>query len=236
MASILEHFDALSKQGMKIVPLYKNSKRPIGKSWGEKWSHDRARWMLQRSPEANIGLLLGDIVDVEGDSEQANQIILDLIKDYPHPCYRSTKSIHHLFLTPDPNLRRFQWNNIEFRGHGHQSVLPPSQFSGVSYKWLKNFRFPIPQMPEELVDFLENKNGLQKETLKPGHVRIRCGNCKNIVFLHKKRYALELKAFKLLGQKWECQDCRTTDIRSACRLIRAKVPAKVVSVNGFDLS
>lgn len=236
MATILDHFDALASKGLKVIPLRENSKIPLYKNWNKDWEYHWVRHKFERFPRSNIGLLLGDIVDVEGDSQESNDIILNLIKDYPHPTYRSSKSIHHLFLTPDSSLRHFRWKEIEFRGHGHQSVLPPSQTVDVVYKWLKNFKFPVPPMPEELVQFLElkRKKKIHKVLLKPGHLKVFCATCKEKIFLHKKRHELELKAFKLLGQKWECQDCRTVDLRSACRLIRAGVPDKIVAVNGLN--
>jgi hypothetical protein len=123
---ILAHFDALTKRGLKIIPLRENSKVPLCKAWNSDWDREVVRDKICQFPDANLGILLGDVVDVEGDSEDANRTILDLIGDYPHPCYFSTKSIHHLFLNPDPNLAHFRFKEIEFRGHGHQSVIPPS--------------------------------------------------------------------------------------------------------------
>lgn len=236
MPTILNHFDALTSHGLKVIPLRENSKVPLCKGWTDNWDLEFARMKLQQYPESNIGILLGDIVDVEGDSEEANRIVLDLIGDYPHPTYRSTKSIHHLFMTPDSELRHFRWQQIEFRGHGHQSVLPPSHTGGIVYKWLAKFKFPVPPMPQELVEFLENKKRQEdgKSRLKPGHIRTLCACCQKPVLMHKKRHSLELQAFKLLGQKWECHDCRTIDMRPACRLIRSGVPHTVVLINAFD--
>jgi hypothetical protein len=227
MASILNHFDALTNQGLKIIPLRENSKIPLCRNWNKKWDHDWARRKIKKLPKSNLGLLLGDIIDVEGDSEEANETILNLIKDYPHPTYRSSKSIHHLFLTPDASLRHFRWKEIEFRGHGHQSVLPPSQAAGVFYRWLKSFKFPVPKMPDELISFLnakrKSKNSYQ---IKPGHMKIRCFCCEKTKHLHKKRFELELTAFQLLGQKWQCHGCRDVDLRKDCRIIRGKIKEK----------
>ena len=108
MDSILRHFDALTNHGLKIIPLRENSKIPLCSNWNKKWDHNCARIKIKKYPNSNIGLLLGEIIDVEGDSDEANKIIIDLINDYPHPIYRSYKSIHHLFLTPDSSLRHFR--------------------------------------------------------------------------------------------------------------------------------
>lgn len=234
MATILQHFDVLTDRGLKIIPLRENSKIPMCKGWTAGWCRESARQKLTVFPDANIGLLLGEIIDVEGDSEDANKVLLDLIGDYPHPCYQSLRSIHHLFVSPDSDLRHFEVNDIEFRGYGHQSVLPPSTAAGVVYKWLRQFHFPIPPMPSRLYDFYQSKKRKTGAKVKKGHLMVRCGACEQKCFLHRKRFDLELAAFKLLGSKWECQDCRTIDLRPACRLIRAGVPDKAIRVNAFE--
>jgi hypothetical protein len=230
MAKILRHFEALVNKGLKVIPLYENSKVPMYKNWNKNWEYNFVREKIERFPRSNIGVLLGEIIDVEGDSESANDIIIKLIKDYPHPFYKSNKSIHHLFLNPKNSIRHFKWQEIEFRGHGHQSVLPPSKVKLINYKWLKNFKFPIPPMPEELLKFLERKKNKNKykNKLKPSHIKIRCIACEETVFLHKKRYENELVAFKILNEKWQCKNCRNIDLKSACRLIRSGVGDEIV--------
>ncbi len=231
MPSIIDHFDVLTERGMKIIPLQENSKIPIIKNWNGPWDNLLCRELLLKFPEANIGLLLGQIIDVEGDDNHANQTILSLIGDYPHPCYQSKKSIHHLFLTPDPQLRHFRWNKIEFRGAGHQSVLPPSQHAGVKYRWLEKFKFPIPEMPPKLISFYESKKRAKVNNLKPGHIQVWCDCCDEKIYLNEKRFHLEIEAFKLLGSKWQCHKCRPIDLRPACRLIRSGICKKVVIAN-----
>lgn len=230
----LKHFDALTARGLKIIPLWENSKAPMSKGWTEGWDHDKARETILRFPDANLGVLLGDIVDVEGDDDEANRIILDLVGDYPHPSYHSKKSIHHLFLNPDKGLRHFRVGQIEFRGHGHQSAIPPSQHAGVTYRWMKTFKFPVPEMPEKLFNFYKAKKRKNKTVLKPGHIQVWCGKCEDKCYLHERRFRLELEAFRLLSLKWQCQKCRTIDLRPACRLLKAGAPAKVIMVNALQ--
>jgi hypothetical protein len=217
---ITEYFDQLTARGIQVIPLWENSKRPMCKGWSKNWDHGKSRRVLQVYPDSNIGILLGDIVDVEGDTVEANRKITNIIKDYPHQCYKSQRSIHHLFLNPDPDLRILKSNNMEFRGHGHQSVLPPSQHQGARYSWV-NSMFPIPRMPDELLKFYkELKENKKPKTIRPGHNRIWCSNCQKENMLHSKRMKLELEAFRLLGTKWECQSCRILDIRSVCRRLK----------------
>lgn len=217
---ILDHFDALTARGLQIIPLRSNSKIPMCKGWVKRWDREIVRSKFEQFPDANLGLLLGNIIDVEGDSDEANQRLLDLIGDYAHPCYSSTKSIHHLFLTPDLKLRHFRMGEIEFRGFGHQSVIPPSHHQGTEYRWLKTFRFPVPIMPTRLRVFYETSAYKHRLNLKPGHIRVWCYTCKQEQLLHRKRWGLEVEVFRLLARKWDCQNCRELDLRPACRLLR----------------
>ena len=77
MSIILKHFDILTKHNLKVIPLRENTKIPICKNWNVDWNLKNSRNKLTQMPNSNIGLLLGDIVDVEGDDEKANQTILD---------------------------------------------------------------------------------------------------------------------------------------------------------------
>jgi hypothetical protein len=222
---ILEHFELLADFGLKIIPLRHNSKAPLFKNWNTKWNKKNILQKIQRFPNSNLGLLLGEIIDVEGDSEEANNFINDLIGNYRHPVYSSKKSTHHLFLTPSHNLRRLQVNQIEFRGYGHQSVLPPSKINDVEYKWRADFYLPVPPMPKNLLDFFNSnfKKSKNKFLIKPGHVKTKCFLCEKNNFLDKKRYNLELQVFKILGQRWQCIKCRAIKTQAACRLIRAGI-------------
>lgn len=214
MTKILDQFDQLVERGLQVIPIWTNSKVPMQKGWLN-WNLQSCRETFQRYPESNMGLLLGDIIDVEGDSEAANDFLLDVIGDYPHPSYTSSRSIHHLFRNPDPDLRIIRHEDIEFRGHKHQSVLPPSHHQGISYNW-RECNFPIPEMPKSLLKFYFNiKYGKRK---KRGHVGVWCAKCNSKVYIHKKRFNMELSVFKKLHTAWECKKCRVLDLRPICRM------------------
>lgn len=219
MLTIADHFENFTDLGLKVIPLRVNSKAPIAKSWQKKWDYNKNKSLFDRFPNSNIGLLLGDVIDVEGDSEQANRKLIEIIGDYPHPSYRSIRSVHHLFKTPDPNLRIFKHKEIEFRSTGHQSMLPPSKILGVEYSWITKL-MPIPEMPESLMRFYHQLNGEKKSELKPNHIKVWCSDCNAEVYLHEKRFDLELKAFKLLHCAWKCKNCRVMDIRPVVKTIR----------------
>lgn len=216
---IVGHFDELVNHGLQVIPLWENSKAPMCKGWTN-WNKRQCREVLKCYPDANIGLLLGNIVDVEGDTETANRVILDLIGDYPHPSYRSTKSIHHLFVNPFPDLKIVTFQGIEFRGYKHQSVLPPSHHQGVFYEWV-NSQFPVPEMPDRLREFYD-KITTKKTARCNDYMPIRCAKCGKRSFINTRRFVLELESFKKLHMRWECRRCRIIDIRPLCRGIRRK--------------
>lgn len=232
MPTTIDHFDKLTDLGLKVIPLRENSKVPMCKGWNVNWDQKAARERLERFPDANIGLLLGDVIDVEGDSEEANNVILKLVRNYPHPSYQSIRSTHHLFRTPDPKLRIMKVGEIEFRGHGHQSVLPPSSHYGFQYHWKRNFKFPIPEMPEPLLLFFKrHMYGSSRPEHKPGHLRTWCAKCERKVWINQKRHDLETEAFRMFEQRWMCRDCRSFDVRRICRMIKSKAPRHQILVN-----
>lgn len=236
MSKILAHFDVLTKHGLRVIPLRPYSKIPVQKNWAD-WNYENCRYILEKNPESNIGLLLGEVMDVEGDSVEANERINDLVRDYPHPMYTSTKSVHHLFINPEPTLTILKHQQIEFRANRHQSVLPPSVLdTGVEYKWVDGkLTLPIPPMPDRLLTFFRKLQKVRKTAIKPGHMKLPCFKCREKCFIHRKRYDLELIAFKKLGLRWMCHDCREVDLRQECRDIRknkkegSQTPARLAS-------
>jgi hypothetical protein len=216
--SIVDVFDEMTQLGLKTIALRPRTKIPVCKDWNQ-WNPDLNRHILLRNPTCNIGLLLGDVIDVEGDSEAANAMTARLIGDYPHPSYVSSKSVHHLFLNPDPTLTIFKKDDIEFRAHRHQSVLPPSEVENAQYRWLTPLTVP-PPMPTGLLRFYLDNSPRKKRVMKPGHMRVRCHDCKTYSHLHRKRFDLELAAMKEMGLPWSCRDCRSIDLRPRCRELR----------------
>lgn len=136
----------------KPIAIYPNSKIPIGKGWNI-WSYEKNKNFIKQYKNCNIGLLLGEILDVEGDTPNANKILFEMIKDYKHPIYKSNKSYHHLFLNIDNKIRRKCAHGIEFRGYGHQSLLPPSN----DYEWISFCK--VPPMPKRLIQFYKRNFG-----------------------------------------------------------------------------
>ena len=224
---LVDYFDSYVKCGLKPLPLIPNTKIPMVRDWQSDWSADKYRNFFIVTSNANMGVLLGDIIDVEGDDQAANDHIFDLARNVPHPMFKSNKSIHHLFVSPDPSITICNVGCIEFRGHRHQSVIPPSiHSSGNTYKWIKGSAFPAPPMPRRMVDFLyENRRAIhhikpRSNGKKSNHIASICNECKGKIFLHKKRLMLEVRAFAVLNQKWTCQKCRVVDVRDMCRHLK----------------
>lgn len=230
---LIQYFDGYVKIGFKPIAIHLNSKCPISSNWNKDWSVERWRSCFL-TEEYNMGILLGEIVDVEGDSEQANDLLERMIDGFPRPMFRSAKSIHNLFLSPDPELTRFVFDGIEFRGNLHQSVVPPStHVDGTKYQWIKGSQFPIPPMPEELKTFyFKNKfsrkvHKVKGKVPKPkkikGIIKTICKKCNCRYPINKTRLILEVNAFREHGFLWMCRNCRKIDIREDCRRIRRQL-------------
>jgi hypothetical protein len=232
MKNLVGFFDEYVQCGLQPIAIYKGDKCPIGKLWNQNWSVQRWRTMFEQSNDLNMGILLGNIVDVEGDTDKANENLSDMIGDLSHPMFKSSKSIHHIFLNPDENLTRKVMNGIEFRAYTHQSVVPPSiHNSGNKYEWMSDYKLPIPQMPRVLYEYYisnlkPNSNSKSKKIvcgkrkLKQGHIKTTCKICNQSFFIHKKRLILEVRSFQKMNLPWMCHGCREISVKEMCREIR----------------
>lgn len=235
----LEYFDKYVSKGLKPIAIYKNSKRPVGNEWNQNWSIEKWRPFFL-DEEYNMGIILGDIIDVEGDCPESCDLLERMIDGVKRPKFRSSKSVHNLFQTPDPELTRLVFNGIEFRGNLHQSVVPPSFHSdGCKYSFLHDTEWPVPPMPDELRDYyFKNKSErtiVKKQVAKVSRgprprKRINfefkktvCKICSNSYYIHEKRLILEVKAFREFNLQWMCHGCREIDMRDACRRIRKQI-------------
>jgi hypothetical protein len=222
----LQIFQGYRNLGYQIIPLHFGRKSPVLNNWNRKYDHELIETYFRNSDaKVNFGILLGDIVDVEGDSIQANQQLSDLFSKITHPIYQSAKSLHHLFRNPHTKLTRVACEGIELRAYRHQSAIPPSTHKdGMRYKWLTKLMHvdDIPVLPEFVNDFL-NKIRISaikkkyKNKVKPGHVQAICDKCSTHVFMHSKRFKLEIAIFKDHGEKWKCKTCRKFDLRQVIK-------------------
>jgi hypothetical protein len=215
MSELLTFFNYYTqKLKWKVIPVLPFSKKPRFPKWNRTYDINFNRNYIESHQNYNLGLLLGDIVDLESDTVSGNELLLEYVKGYEHPFYRSGKSIHHLFLTPDPELTRKTIKEIEFRGHKHQSLLPPSIVE-YKYDWLNLCE--IPPLPPVLLNFYQQH---KRKPRNPGYIKAKCSICNADELIHRKRYSLETSAFKKLGTQWQCHYCRKFDIREMCREIK----------------
>lgn len=221
MINMIDYFDMYTiDYNWKIIPVFSRSKIPVTKKWNTNYNRICSRSYVNAHPNINLGLLLGEIVDVEGDTPEANILLNRLLADHKHPTYQSKKSIHHLFKSPDVELTCLKFKGIEFRGNKHFSVVPPSTHAGgIEYKWIVDPECGMPEMPQELLDLYEN-NKRKFQKAKPGFVTQDCLHCGHKQSIHEKRLKLEIKAFQHHGCSWSCHACRKFDVRETCRLIR----------------
>ena len=229
---LIDYYDKYVSLGLKPIAVFKGSKKPVCQGWNDDWAVDRWRGYFE-TEEYNIGILLGDVVDIEGDTEEANDLLERMIDGVSCPKFRSSRSVHYLFKNPLPELTRRVFDGIEFRAHRHQSVVPPStHIDGTSYAWIEGSRFPLPQMPEELLAFYKRNSASERKNEQAAPRRKRqmgkeftkthCNRCRKTFVMHKKRLILEVRAFRGLGLTWACRSCRELDVREECRRLKRR--------------
>lgn len=136
------------------------AKAPVFPGWPDlRPTPEIVREVLSFDWDTGIGLNLGasGLVDVEGDSPEAEVILDDLCRGLSFPCWVSRKSKHRLFLRqPEIDHLDAKELKIEFRTGRHQSVLPPSVIAGTEYRWIVNpFEVRPQPLPEQVVSFYE---------------------------------------------------------------------------------
>jgi len=229
MPTKAEWFELYVQAGFQPIAIFKAKKAPVGLNWNGNWTAEKWRPYFEIENAYEMGILLGSVVDVEGDTEEANDLLHQMTEYTPHPKFRSSKSTHHIFLNPDPSLTRKVFNGMEFRAHKHQSVVPPSMHKdGSKYGWLVGSNFIVPNMPDELLRYYESHNSKHKigKQAKDGYTQTICKCCKEEFFIHKKRLLLEMRAFQEYKLSWMCHKCREFDLRQSCRVIRETLQKK----------
>ena len=211
------------EQGLKPIPVRFKSKKPFNVDWNGNWDAKSTLTTFKGGDDLNVGILLGDIVDVEGDTDDANVFLNSTLDKYDHPIFKSYKSYHHLFKNPFPGLTRTTVSGIEFRANKHQSLLPPSIHpNGTSYTWVREITSNIPYLPEELIDILVKQNCLLNKSVKVAIEHPYCYSCRKQFKIHKTRFDKELKAFKSLDKKWKCNRCRESIIKTQVKRVQHK--------------
>jgi hypothetical protein len=121
-------------------------------------------WWWRRWPQANIGLLTGelaDVLDVDGLAGRAalrrwaatHGLHLD------GPLARTGNGWHYYLAPAGTRNRAGLLEHVDWRGIGGYAVAPPSRHSsGSRYRWLRPLTPDLPQVPEPLQDLLVPKD------------------------------------------------------------------------------
>jgi hypothetical protein len=136
-------------------PVGKHPRTPHGLHDATRDPDQLARWW-RRSPQANIGLVTGelaDVLDVDGPAGQAalrrwaTQHQLHLVG----PLVRTGSGVHHYLAPTGASNRTGLLNYVDWRGRGGYVVAPPSRHAtGVRYRWLRPFTGNLPDVPGPL--------------------------------------------------------------------------------------
>lgn len=164
-------------RGMALTPIRPRDKRPYLPGWGKRpiRTREQVKQHWANNPDDNVGLILGNVVDLEFDSEWGK----DHIERFTTPEERQTvswwgrKSQHRNYLPPTNAARLgnvLAVEDVELRlgADGQsQSVLPPSIHpSGCEYQWVEGlapWQVEILPCPEGIIEFLEERIAIRAE-------------------------------------------------------------------------
>jgi hypothetical protein len=113
-------------------------------------------WYWQRWPEANIGLLTGelvDVLDVDGPQGQAalSQWAAEHRLRLDGPLAHSGRGWHYYLQASGARNRIGLLDHVDWRGRGGYVVAPPSQHAnGHRYRWVRPLGSQFPPLPAEL--------------------------------------------------------------------------------------
>lgn len=223
----LDYFDDYVAKGLNPIAIFGRTKQPVEAKWNRNWSMRRWRKYFLDDDAYEIGLLWNQgFVDVETDDKKSNDFLNRMIGDVPRPIFKSKRSYHNIFLTPNPNLTKVNLfgkngEKIEIFGRRTYTLAPPSKhIEGTTYNFINDI-WPPPVFPNSLKAFyFQQKKIIIKNKQK---IITICNQCNKEQFIHKKRLALEIQVFSKYHLKWCCRDCRKKydiDIKEICRIIR----------------
>lgn len=145
------------KRGLPVIPCETRGKKPLIQNWPKRKAPptdaEIEEW-LQKWPNLNIGLVLGEasgIVGIDIDGSQAIERLQEISNgDIPETWMFKTPGSEVgrriLFRRPDGFDKACKWNDklegkhseLALIGDGQQTILPPSTHqNGGVYKWIK---------------------------------------------------------------------------------------------------
>lgn len=220
------------KLGWFLIPVFYKTKTPVNDGWNNINKTKINKLTLAEYMGSNIGLLLGEIIDVEADNKDKDDLLNKLLKDYHHPIFKSSNYNHHLFINPYKGLTRFVKDGIEFRAYNHYSLLPPSIHpNGLEYIWLSDFKH-IPPLPIPLRKLFSQLGGdhvlsvKNKNAKKDVYGFLKCSKCDREISYLEDKAELEKMAFALKYKQWECPKCRDRQMFEFIRQFKLKFEKK----------
>lgn len=211
MLDKLEYFDSYVFKGLMPIAIQKQTKIPIGKKWNKAWNLSKWRKLFVQN-DFEIGLLWNNgMIDIETDDEKSNKFLEKLIGNIERPIYKSSRSYHNIFLSPDPGLTKInlygkKGEKIEIFGRGTFSMAPPSTHpNGITKYEFVNDVWPPPECPNSIRSLYFQK---KPRTLKKDSIKTICKYCNNEYLINKTRLILEVRVFANYGLNWLCLNCR----------------------------
>lgn len=213
MNEYLDYFDNYVFKGLMPIAVYPGTKQPVEKGWNKNWCARHWRKFFLQEERYELGLLWNNgIIDVEADNERSNNFLNKLIGDIERPMYRSHRSYHNLFLSPNLKLTKVNLygkhgEKIEIFGNRTFTMAPPSNHveQGVSYRFVNDYWPPPPCPPGIKALYFQQKNIILKSKDRK---ETQCSDCLKVFCLHTSRLILEVRAFLKHGLKWKCVECR----------------------------
>jgi hypothetical protein len=227
MNGYLEFFDEYVFKGLMPIAVFTGTKQPAEKAWNKNWCSGHWRKFFLKDGYEMGFLWNNGMIDVETDNEESNQFLNKLIGNVDRPIYKSHRSYHNIFLTPNKELTKVnlygkKGEKIEIFGRRTFSMAPPSRHTeqGVYYKFINDF-WPPPPCPNGIKAlYFQQKKIVLKEKDK---TLTNCQDCKKSVCVHKSRLSLEMKVFLSKGLGWKCISCRknySIDVKKERRVLR----------------
>jgi hypothetical protein len=228
ISEYLDFFDEYVFKGLMPIAVFPGTKQPIEKAWNKNWCAQHWRKFFLTNDNYEVGLLWNNgMIDVETDTEESNVFLNKLIGGIERPIYKSHRSYHNIFLTPNKELTKVnlygkRGEKIEIFGKRTFTMAPPSNHieQGVKYKFVNDF-WPPPPCPNGIKAlYFQQKNIVIKSKDK---TETACADCQRLFCLHKTRLAMEVDIFLKHKLKWKCVSCRkkhSIDVKEERRKLR----------------
>lgn len=141
-----------AEQGLPVFPLQPGTKIPMKGSRGCKdatTDADRIRAWWDATPEANIGLATGyvvDVVDIDGEAGQKSRAELweafaEIDAENVGKVLTPSPGGMHIYVPADGTTNGTNLApSVDYRGLGGYVVAPPSRTDAGSYSWLGPLR------------------------------------------------------------------------------------------------